>query len=191
LSDGDGNVRQYFSGADAYFNGAIQVGSGNVLLNGNTNPVVGIAIISTSTAPNIRMSHDTGTASGAAYMEFNYAGSGCGNITQQGTSAVLFTSISDYRTKTNLVPLSGSGTFIDALKPKTWDWVNGDGKGTGFIAHEFQEVCPTSVTGEKDAVDEDGKPVYQSMQASSAEVIANLVAEIQDLRKRLATLEAK
>jgi hypothetical protein len=46
------------------------------------------------------------------------------------------------------------------------------------------------VTGKKDAIDEDGKPVYQSMQASSAEVIANLVAEIQSLRIRLAALEA-
>ena len=191
LSDGDGNVRQYFAGADATFNGAIQVGTGNVLLYGNANPAVGIAIINTSTAPNIRMSHASGTGSGSAYMEFNYNSSGCGNITQQGTSAVLFTSISDYRAKTNQAPLSGSGAFIDALKPKTWDWASGDGKGTGFIAHEFQEVCPTSVTGEKDAVDEDGEPVYQSMQASSAEMIANLVAEIQDLRKRLATLEAK
>ena len=164
----------------------LNVGSGNVLLNGNANPAVGIAMISTSTAPNIRMSHASGTASGAAYMEFNYDASGCGNITQLGSSAVLFTSISDYRAKTNQAPLSGSGAFIDALKPKTWDWASGDGKGTGFIAHEFQEVSPSSVNGVKDAVDEDGKPVYQSMQASSAEVIANLVAEIQDLRKRLA-----
>jgi hypothetical protein len=34
-------------------------------------------------------------------------------------------------------------------------------------------------------------PKYQSMQASSAEVIANLVAELQSLRKRIAILEAK
>jgi hypothetical protein len=40
-------------------------------------------------------------------------------------------------------------------------------------------------------VDADGKPVYQAMQASTSEVIADLVAEIQDLRKRLAALEAK
>jgi hypothetical protein len=38
-------------------------------------------------------------------------------------------------------------------------------------------------------VDSDGKPVYQAMQASSAEVIANLVAELQSVRQRLAALE--
>jgi hypothetical protein len=32
----------------------------------------------------------------------------------------------------------------------------------------------------------DGKPEYQSMQAGSSEVIADLVAEIKSLRKRLA-----
>jgi hypothetical protein len=42
-----------------------------------------------------------------------------------------------------------------------------------------------------DAVDSDGKPVHQTMQASSAEVIANLVAEIQELRKRMAAVEGK
>jgi hypothetical protein len=58
------------------------------------------------------------------------------------------------------------------------------------LAHEFQEVYPSSVSGTKDAVDAEGKPVYQAMQASTSEVIADLVAEIQNLRKRLAALEA-
>ena len=34
-------------------------------------------------------------------------------------------------------------------------------------------------------MDADGNPVYQAMQASTAEVIADLVAEIQSLRQRL------
>jgi hypothetical protein len=55
------------------------------------------------------------------------------------------------------------------------------------LAHEFKTVYPNSVSGDKDAVAADGKPMYQSMQASTSEVIADLVAEIQSLRKRLAT----
>ena len=39
-------------------------------------------------------------------------------------------------------------------------------------------------------VDANGNPVYQAMQASTSEVIADLVAEIQSLRKRLAALES-
>jgi hypothetical protein len=55
-----------------------------------------------------------------------------------------------------------------------------------FIAHE---VPAYAHTGEKDAVDADGKPVYQQMDASA--LIPVMWAEIQDLRKRLTALEAK
>jgi hypothetical protein len=104
------------------------------------------------------------------------------------SSATSYNTSSDYRRKSNVQDLTGSGSFIDALKPRTFDWDTGD-KGVGFIAHEFAEVSPSSVHGKKDAVDSDGKPVYQAMQASSAEVIANLVAELQSVRQRLAALE--
>jgi predicted RecA/RadA family phage recombinase len=116
---------------------------------------------------------------------FYRSGSNVGSISIT-TLATSYNTISDYRLKNNQAPMSGSGAFIDALQPKTWNWAQDSSKGAGFVAHEFQEVCPSSVNGAKDAVDEDGEPVYQSMQASSAEMIANLVAEIQDLRKRLA-----
>jgi hypothetical protein len=59
------------------------------------------------------------------------------------------------------------------------------------LAHEFAEVSPGSVKGKKDEMDSDGNPVYQAMQASTSEVIANLVAELQLLRARIAVLEAK
>ena len=122
-------------------------------------------------------------------IDFNRSGSGVGTISVT-TTATAYNTSSDYRRKFNVKDLTGSGTFIDALKPRTFDWDTGD-KGVGFIAHEFAEVSPSSVNGQKDAVDEEGKPKYQSMQASSAEVIANLVAELQSLRQRVAALESK
>jgi hypothetical protein len=120
-------------------------------------------------------------------VEFKRSGSGVGSISVT-TLLTSYNTTSDYRRKFNVKDLTGSGTFIDALKPRTFDWDTGD-KGVGFIAHEFAEVSPSSVNGEKDAVDAEGKPVYQAMQASSAEVIANLVAELQSVRQRLAALE--
>jgi len=86
--------------------------------------------------------------------------------------------------------LIGSGAFIDALKPKTWNWKADGSKGVGFIAHEVQEVSPGSVVGQKDAVDEDGKPIMQAMEYGSAEFIANIIAELQSLRARVAALES-
>jgi hypothetical protein len=54
-----------------------------------------------------------------------------------------------------------------------------------FIAHETPDYAHT---GEKDAVDKDGNPVYQQMDASS--LVPVLWAEVQSLRKRLALLES-
>jgi len=113
-----------------------------------------------------------------------------GSISYNG-SLTLYNQTSDYRLKDITGPLTDSGSFIDALKPKIGTWKSNGSKFVGFLAHEFAEVCPSAVTGEKDAVDSDGKPVHQVMQASTAEVIANLVAEIQQLRKRMAALESK
>ena len=166
---------------------------------------------------------DTVDASNFPFIVFrNTAGTGIGSISRvTTTNAVVYNTTSDYRLKNNQAPLTGSGEFIDALKPKTWEWAENGIKAAGFVAHEFAEVSPSSVTGEKDGsreeeyevspaiaatTDKDGKeltpaiaavkatrtvPVYQGMQASSSEVIANLVAELQSLRSRLAALEAK
>jgi hypothetical protein len=113
-----------------------------------------------------------------------------GSISSSGSNTTYATS-SDYRLKDKLTPLTGSGEFIDSLIPWQGVWKPNGSKFVGFIAHEFAQVSPSSVVGEKDAVDEDGNPIYQAMQASSAEVMANIVAELQSLRKRVADMEAQ
>ncbi len=105
------------------------------------------------------------------------------------TTATAYNTSSDYRLKDVTGPVTGAKDFIMALQPKQGTWKVDGSKFVGFLAHEFQEVSPSSVTGEKDAVDADGKPIMQAMQASSAEVMANLVAHIQNLETRLAALE--
>jgi hypothetical protein len=132
-----------------------------------------------------QIQHASGTASGASYEVFYYNASPIGSITQNGTTAVAYNTSSDYRLKDNPQPLTNSGAFIDALKPKTWNWKADGSKGVGFIAHEVQEVSPGSVVGEKDGEQ------MQAMEYGSAEFIANIIAEIQSLRARVAQLEAK
>jgi hypothetical protein len=56
-----------------------------------------------------------------------------------------------------------------------------------LVAHEAQEVVPYAVTGEKDAVNEDGTDKYQQMDHQV--LIPLLIAEIQSLRARVAQLE--
>lgn len=119
------------------------------------------------------------------YIVFARAGTATGTVYFNG-STVAYNTTSDYRLKTVIGGVSGSGERIDALEPVEYEWKHNGVRTRGFLAHKFQEVYSQSVSGTKDAVDAKGNPVYQSMQASTAEVIADLVAEIQSLRKRLA-----
>lgn len=124
---------------------------------------------------------------------FGYFRSGVqvGNVVVAPTGA-SFQTLSDHRLKTVDGPVSNSGAFIDALKPYTGEWKAQPGKKANFfLAHEVQEVSPSTVSGEKDAVDKNGKPVMQSMEYGSADFIVNIIAELQSLRKRVAELEAK
>jgi hypothetical protein len=57
-----------------------------------------------------------------------------------------------------------------------------------LIADEAQAITPYAVTGEKDAVDKDGNPVFQQIDVSS--YVPLLIAELQSLRKRVAELES-
>ncbi|MDJ1633200.1 tail fiber domain-containing protein [Rhizobium rhizogenes] len=158
-----------------------------------------------------------GTATGTRVAQFGYAGSIVGSI-GIGASSVTYNTSSDRRLKEEIVDLDPSAAleFINSLKPRSFT-MRGQ-KMTGFIADEFQEVSPQSVTGEKDAEEEIGtatglegetldnivvsdtpdgwtwvktgtRPVYQSMQASTAEVIANFTAVVQLLVKKVEALE--
>jgi hypothetical protein len=132
----------------------------------------------------------TTNTSAVAAVYFRNSGGNTGEITVTGV-ATTYNSVSDYRLKTVIGAVSGSGNRIDALQPVEYTWNSNGLRTRGFLAHQFQEVYVSSVTGSKDAVDADGKPVYQSMQSSNSEVIADLVAELQSLRARVAQLESK
>jgi len=179
------------SAGAATFSGAVTAAGGTVTVGTTTNGKLNLyESFSSAGASGIDIQHVTGSAAGTFYAAFEYGTGVLGSITQFSTTGVLYNTASDYRLKDITGPLTNSGTFIDSLKPKTGTWKTDGSKFVGFLAHEFAEVCPSAVTGEKDAVDSDGKPIYQAMQASAPEVMANLVAEIQSLRKRLAALEA-
>ena len=168
--------------------------SGNLLVgltSDTTTPASGLEITPNNGASQIRIGHLTGTATGNYYASFSYSSGIIGSIAQNGTTGVLYNITSDYRLKNNPTPVTNAKDFVMGLQPKTWDWWDGSGKGVGFIAHEFMEVAKYSGHGEKDAVDADGKPVYQTIQPSSSEVMANLVSFIQELNATITDLQAK
>jgi hypothetical protein len=57
------------------------------------------------------------------------------------------------------------------------------------LAHELAEVVPEAVTGEKDAVDAEGKPVYQGIDQSK--LVPLLTAALQEALAKIESLEAR
>ena len=110
-----------------------------------------------------------------------------GSITQSGGSGVAYNTSSDYRLKENVQPMTGGLAAVAALKPVTYDWVIDQTSGEGFIAHELQAVIPAAVSGEKDAVNQDGSIKAQGVDFSK--IVPHLVAAIQELTARLEALE--
>jgi hypothetical protein len=128
-----------------------------------------------------------GTSTNFHAIFANNSGTTVGSITSSGSTTAYNTS-SDYRLKENVEPMQGALATIAQLKPVTYTWKSDGSAGQGFIAHELQAVVPDAVTGEKDAVDADGKPQYQGVDTSF--LVATLVKAIQELTARVAALEA-
>lgn len=119
---------------------------------------------------------------------FRRSSTGVGSISCSNTATSYNTS-SDYRLKENIAPMAGALSVVAQLKPVTYTWKTDGSVGQGFIAHELQEIVPDCVTGEKDAVDEDGNPVYQGIDTSF--LVATLTAAIQELKADLDATKAE
>jgi hypothetical protein len=113
------------------------------------------------------------------------------------TVATAFNTSSDYRLKENLVPLAGAIDRLQQIPVHRFNFIADPDKTVdGFLAHEAQEIVPECVTGEKDAVDDEGNPVYQGIDQSKlvpllTAALQEAIAEIASLKDRVAALEAQ
>ena len=150
-----------------------------------------------------------------------------GTISRNGSFVVYGGQSSDYRIKENVVNVSNGITLLKQLRPVNFNYTSDSGftaeelatVNIGFIAHEFAEICPNGVIGEKDGMDiwgdctnsegettqthvpeskkVDGetwteksrKPNYQQIDFSKAVPI--LTAALQEAIARIEALEAK
>ena len=115
----------------------------------------------------------------------NDANSLVGYIVSANQTGTNYTSVSDYRLKEDVKPMTGALDKVALLKPCIYKWKVNGSDGQGFIAHELAEVCPDAVTGEKDAVDAEGKPVYQGIDTSF--LVATLTAALQETKALIDT----
>jgi hypothetical protein len=170
------------------------VTSGNVLVNTTSLGTIGSssgfqitpsgAIYSASTGESIfaRRSSD------GDVILFRRDTTGVGSISVT-TLATTYNTLSDYRLKKDVQPMQNALATVAALKPVTYKWKVNGSDGQGFIAHELQAVMPDCVTGTKDAVDNDGKPVYQGIDTSF--LVATLTAALQEANNLVKDLQAR
>ncbi len=110
-----------------------------------------------------------------------------GTIKTSG-SATAFNTSSDYRLKEGIIKLSGAVDRVKLLSPINFNFKADKSKIVdGFLAHEVAEVVPEAVSGEKDAVTEDGKIDPQGIDQSK--LVPLLTAAVQELTERVEALE--
>jgi hypothetical protein len=168
-------------------NGAMMLGSsisgtfglgGYFFVRNASGPIGSFSCQNSATA--LGFGNQSGTATyNAIYFYTNAYGTNVGGIAVNSGST-SYNTTSDYRLKENIAPMTGALARVSALKPVTYKWKPDDSDAEGFVAHELAEVCPHAVTGEKDAVDENGDPKYQQVDVSF--LVATLTAAIQELK---------
>lgn len=116
----------------------------------------------------------------------NLAGSLVGSIVTTATTTTYNTT-SDRRLKEAITPLAGALDVLRALQPVAFRWKRDGSTGQGFLADEVQQVVPEAVTGEPDAVGEDGAVQPQGVDFSK--LVPWLTSAIQALLARVEALE--
>jgi hypothetical protein len=121
-------------------------------------------------------------------VEFRRGNSQVGSVSVT-TTATAYNTSSDHRLKTVLEEADPAEALQLLLDLHIWKyrWNLTGEEEIGAIAHEMAEVLPNAVTGEKDAVNEDGDPVYQGVDYSKAvpliiRVLQHAFREIEEVR---------
>lgn len=128
-------------------------------------------------------------------ITFFLGGSSGGGINATAGGTPTFASASDYRLKENIVDYINATDRIKAARLRKFNLKSIPEKEfIGFIAHEFADVDPEFVIGEKDAVDEDGNPIYQEIGTTNlvyylTGALKESIIKIEELEQRLDALE--
>jgi hypothetical protein len=104
-----------------------------------------------------------------------------GSITST-TSATAYNTSSDERLKENIKDSDDSGSKVDAIQVRQFDWkADGEHQDYGMVAQELLEVAPDAVT--------QGDTPDDMMGVDYSKLVPMLIKEIQSLRQRVAQLE--
>ena len=167
----------------------------SVTTPGKNNTDIGASFEKTANGPSFYVSNDatvpifvnrntTGTVFAVRYQSVAKGGI---DVT---TTSVVYNTSSDYRLKENIAGINDAIDRVKQLKPKRFNFIQEPSIVVdGFMAHEAQEVVPESVTGAKDAIDDNGEPVYQGIDHSK--LVPLLTAALQDAISQIETLASR
>ncbi len=177
--------------------------SGNLLLNiGSatlTDPIGtranGVAIRQSTSASAVSIFRETqpaldlgrgggGTGPGYVLRFYSYVAglTQVGGVSvDSGGAGVTYVNSSDYRIKTNIIPLTGALERLEGLIPRRFNKIGFEDRAAvdGFVAHEVSPVVPEAVVGDRDAVEVDGTPILQGV--AETRLIPLLAASIKEL----------
>ena len=144
-----------------------------------------------SSQQGISIQPNADTGGGNAILFQNTAGSGVGSISTT-SSATTYATSSDRRLKEHIMPTKETdvGALIDRLQVVNYNFKNDPAQTfTGFIAQDEYKVAPFAVARGDDTNAEPGDSGFRAWGRDDSKLVPLLVREIQDLRKRLASLE--
>ena len=105
-------------------------------------------------------------------------------------TSIVITAISDQRLKENVRDIETGLNAIMALKPRRFDWKDGKGQdkknAAGFIAQEFAEIFPLSVSAGKA-----GGDGIEYLNMNHEELIPSLVKAMQEQQAMITTLQTQ
>ena len=154
---------------------------GDVLINCTSVPSSSVSgfVINGASSGNISSS---GSSTGAYNHFLFYNGNGLVGYIQTSGYTTTYGTSSDYRLKKDVQPITDALARIQLLNPVKYKWKCDDSDGEGFIAHELQEIIPSSVIGEKDGEEMQG--------VDYSKIVPILVKAIQEQQAQIEELKA-
>jgi hypothetical protein len=190
-SAGDTVIGSNKAGANLRFisgNGVLNAtldASGNLLVGTTSGTLFRIisSFLSSSGNGGIQLI-DSQSNNTAVFANFSNGTGTLGSITNNNNAGVLYNVTSDKRLKENILDSESASSLIDSLQVRQFDWkVNNSHQRYGFIAQELVTVVPEAVYQPTNS--------DEMMAVDYSKLVPLLIKEIQSLRTRVQTLEAR
>jgi hypothetical protein len=167
--------------------GTTSVFASSKLTVSNTDKGIGVQITGTSNQSIFgvyigKPDNDTTTSQRFIGFSVNNDANGSGQINANGAGAAAFGSFSDARLKENIVDLAPQLEKVLALRPVEFDYKDGSGHQTGFVAQEMQTVYPDAIGEQNGFLTITG---YGKTEARLIKAIQEQQAIINSLKARL------